>query len=124
MADIIEVSQLHVVFGHGHHKVHAVRGVSFSVAKGECFGIVGESGSGKTTVLRSLCGLNTHWQGEVVIDGRPAPRHPDRAFYRTVQIVFTIGVERCQQLLESLGRERPLLVRIHRQSPCSTQAAQ
>ena len=92
MADLapslLDVRNLHVVFGHGHHKVHAVRGVSFAVAKGECFGIVGESGSGKTTVLRSLCGLNTHWEGEILIEGRAAPRHPDRAFCRTVQIVF------------------------------------
>ena len=87
-SSLLDVRNLHVVFGHGHHKVHAVRGVSFAVAKGECFGIVGESGSGKTTVLRSLCGLNTQWEGEILIDGRPAPRHPDRAFCRTVQIVF------------------------------------
>ena len=85
---LLDVRNLHVVFGHGHHKVHAVRGVSFTVAKGECFGIVGESGSGKTTVLRSLCGLNTQWEGEILIDGRAAPRHSDRAFCRTVQIVF------------------------------------
>jgi peptide/nickel transport system ATP-binding protein len=88
MPDILEVRNLHVVFGHGHGQVHAVRGVSFSVARGECFGIVGESGSGKTTVLRALCGLDSHWEGEILIDGRPAPRRPDRAFCRTVQIVF------------------------------------
>jgi peptide/nickel transport system ATP-binding protein len=88
MADILEVRNLHVTFGHGHNKVHAVRGVSFTVAKGECFGIVGESGSGKTTVLRALCGLGSNWEGEILIDGQPAPRHPDRAFCRTVQIVF------------------------------------
>jgi peptide/nickel transport system ATP-binding protein len=88
LPSLLDVRNLHVVFGHGHHKVHAVRGVSFTVAKGECFGIVGESGSGKTTVLRSLCGLNPHWEGEILIDGRPAPRHTDRAFCRTVQIVF------------------------------------
>ena len=84
----LEVRNLQVVFGHAHNKVHAVRGVSFSVAKGECFGIVGESGSGKTTVLRALCGLNPDWQGEISIDGRPVPRHPDKEYCRTVQIVF------------------------------------
>jgi peptide/nickel transport system ATP-binding protein len=88
MSDLLEVRDLHVVFGLGHKKVHAVRGVSFSVAKGECFGIVGESGSGKTTVLRALCGLNSDWQGEILIEGRPAPRRPDRLFCRMVQIVF------------------------------------
>ncbi len=88
MPDILEVRDLHVVFGLGHGRVHAVRGVSFAVAEGECFGIVGESGSGKTTVLRALCGLIGSWQGDVRIDGRPLPRRPDRAFCRTVQIVF------------------------------------
>ncbi|HVY52144.1 MAG TPA: ABC transporter ATP-binding protein, partial [Devosia sp.] len=88
MAPFLSVRDLHVVFGHGAGKVHAVRGVSFDVGKGECFGIVGESGSGKTTVLRAICGLNAAWEGEVKVDGKPVPRPPDRAFCRTVQIVF------------------------------------
>jgi peptide/nickel transport system ATP-binding protein len=87
-AKVLEVRNLHVVFGVGQHRVHAVRGVSFAVDKGECFGIVGESGSGKTTILRALCGLSPNWEGEILIDGRPAPRQPDRAFCRMVQIVF------------------------------------
>ena len=87
-AKVLEVRNLHVVFGIGQHRVHAVRGVSFAVDKGECFGIVGESGSGKTTILRALCGLSPNWEGEILIDGRPAPRQPDRAFCRMVQIVF------------------------------------
>jgi len=87
-AKVLEVRNLHVVFGIGQHRVHAVRGVSFAVDKGECFGIVGESGSGKTTILRALCGLSPNWDGEILIDGRPAPRQPDRAFCRMVQIVF------------------------------------
>jgi ABC-type dipeptide/oligopeptide/nickel transport system ATPase subunit len=87
-AGFLEVKDLHVAFGHGQARVHAVRGVSFSVAQGECFGIVGESGSGKTTVLRALCGLNHDWQGEVLMAGRKVPRTPDKAFCRTVQIVF------------------------------------
>jgi peptide/nickel transport system ATP-binding protein len=88
MSAYLEIRDLQVTFGHGARQVHAVRGVSFSVEKGECFGIVGESGSGKTTVLRALCGLTTGWRGEVLIEGRPVPRPADRAFYRTVQIVF------------------------------------
>ncbi len=88
MASYLEVRNLQVTFGHGANKVQAVRGVSFSVEKGECFGIVGESGSGKTTVLRAVCGLSPVWEGEVRIDGKPIPRPPDRAFCRTVQIVF------------------------------------
>lgn len=88
MAGFLEVRDLHVVFGHGHDAVHAVRGVFFAVMQGECFGIVGESGSGKTTVLRALCGLNPDWRGEIVIDGKRLGGRHDRAFYRMVQIVF------------------------------------
>ena len=83
MAALLEVKNLHVVFGSGQKKVHAVRGVSFSVDKGECFGIVGESGSGKTTVLRALCGLNPHWEGDITIEGKAIPRYPDKEYCRT-----------------------------------------
>jgi peptide/nickel transport system ATP-binding protein len=88
MAGFLNVKNLHVVFGSGQKKVHAVRGVSFSVNRGECFGIVGESGSGKTTVLRALCGLNPNWEGEITLEGEAIPRHPDKDYCRTVQIVF------------------------------------
>ena len=89
MAGILEVRNLHVVFGSGQKKVHAVRGVSFTVAKGECFGIVGESGSGKTTVLRALCGLSRELGRRY--HHRRARRSRairDKDYCRTVQIVF------------------------------------
>ncbi|MEH6772537.1 MAG: ABC transporter ATP-binding protein [Cereibacter changlensis] len=82
---MIEVSDLHVVFG---TSVHAVRGVSFEVAEGESYGIVGESGSGKSTVLRAICGLAPTSSGAVRYDGAAlkSPRQAD--FYRRVQMVF------------------------------------
>ena len=54
---MIRADNLNVVFGHGKKAFHAVRDVSFSVGRGQSFGLVGESGSGKTTVLRALAGL-------------------------------------------------------------------
>jgi ABC-type glutathione transport system ATPase component len=50
--------------------VEALRGVSFTVAKGARFGIVGESGSGKSTLLRLLCGLDRPTSGTLRLDGR------------------------------------------------------
>jgi peptide/nickel transport system ATP-binding protein len=85
---MISVTNLQVDFGYGQHVVRAVRGIDFRVAAGEAFGLVGESGSGKSTVLRALCGLLTHWSGEIVIAGQPQAPRRTRAFYKTAQMVF------------------------------------
>ena len=85
---LILVRGLDVHFGEGEGSVHAVQGVSFSVTGGETFGLVGESGSGKSTVLRALCGLDSHWSGEIAICGeRQGPRR-GKAFHKRVQMVF------------------------------------
>ena len=51
--NLLEVTGLRVRYG----SYEAVKGVSFSLAKGEILGIVGESGSGKSTVAKALMGL-------------------------------------------------------------------
>jgi peptide/nickel transport system ATP-binding protein len=83
----VTVTDVVVTFGAGTDAVRAVRGVSFSVAAGESFGLVGESGSGKSTVLRALAGLNRSWTGEAMIGGIPVATR-DRRLPRLVQMVF------------------------------------
>ncbi|MHB9755585.1 ATP-binding cassette domain-containing protein [Streptomyces sp. BYX5S] len=71
--------------------VHALRGVTFSVPKGQRFGIVGESGCGKSTLLRILAGLDRPTSGTVEIEGRDITRLPERRlrFVRErLQLVF------------------------------------
>jgi oligopeptide/dipeptide ABC transporter ATP-binding protein len=56
-ANVLAVEDLHVHFDVGRRTVRAVDGVSFSIRRGEIFGIVGESGCGKSATLRALIGL-------------------------------------------------------------------
>ncbi|MDH3668274.1 MAG: ABC transporter ATP-binding protein [Paracoccaceae bacterium] len=85
---MIHVEDLFVTFGHGPTEVRAVRGVSFSVAHGEAFGLVGESGSGKSTVLRAIARLTNAWTGTIRIDGTALSHRRDRATARRMQMVF------------------------------------
>lgn len=67
----------------------ALKDVSIAVQPKESFGIVGESGSGKSTLLRAIAGLNAFEAGTLEINGKTYPaRGRDKAFYRTVQMVF------------------------------------
>ncbi|MCU0969190.1 MAG: ATP-binding cassette domain-containing protein [Rubrivivax sp.] len=72
--------------------VHAVDGVSFSIAKGRTLALVGESGCGKSTVARLLVGLYAPTRGTVRFDGRATSEMaagPElRALRRRMQMIF------------------------------------
>jgi peptide/nickel transport system ATP-binding protein len=75
----------------GRALLHAVDGVTFSIAKGETLGVVGESGCGKSTLARLLVNLIPADQGELIYDGE-AVGAPDgisrKALCRAAQLVF------------------------------------
>jgi oligopeptide transport system ATP-binding protein len=71
--------------------VKAVDGVSFSIQRGETFGLVGESGCGKTTVGRSIIGLQRPTSGEIIFAGnnlQGLPHSQIRQSRREMQIIF------------------------------------
>ncbi|MEP2717658.1 ABC transporter ATP-binding protein [Pseudophaeobacter sp.] len=82
------VEDLSVWFGGGRDRVDAVRRASFSVERGASFGLVGESGSGKSTILRAIMGLAPNWSGAMSVEDHSIQKKRDKAFYKTVQMVF------------------------------------
>ena len=65
MEPIIHIDQIHKYFGH----VHALRGVSLDIYKGEVVVVIGPSGSGKSTLLRCINRLEEFDKGQIVVDG-------------------------------------------------------
>jgi len=57
------------VYGEGGTAVHALKGINFSVKRGEFMLIVGSSGSGKSTLLNMIGMLDRPTRGKIVIDG-------------------------------------------------------
>ena len=68
--NLLEVKNLSKTYGSGEAAVHALKGASFRVPKGEYVAVVGESGSGKSTLLNLIGALDTPTSGKVWIDGR------------------------------------------------------
>ena len=58
--------------------VLAVRGVSFAVAAGECYGLLGPNGAGKTTLLRMIATLVTPTSGSATVDGFRGDERPEK----------------------------------------------
>ncbi|MBS0239449.1 MAG: ABC transporter ATP-binding protein [Proteobacteria bacterium] len=73
-APLVDVRNLSVAFGDGAEAVRVVKGVTFTIGKGETVALVGESGSGKTvsamSILRLLPNSASHPTGEILFEGK------------------------------------------------------
>ena len=105
----VEVRGLRKSFG--DHEV--LRGVSFTVERGEIFVLMGPSGSGKSVLLKHIIGLEEPDSGELLLEGQPVHSDGLRDRYR-MAMVFQSGA-----LLNSLtvGENVGLYLREHRLKP-------
>jgi branched-chain amino acid transport system ATP-binding protein len=62
---LLEVDNIHTFYGN----IHALKGVTISVEKGEIVTLVGGNGAGKSTTLNTICGIQKPREGEVRLDG-------------------------------------------------------
>lgn len=88
---LLTVDELHCAFKGASGKVHAVRGVTFDVRRGETLGLVGESGCGKTTTGRAILRLPAGQSGTVTFRGEDMAGYSHaemRAARRRLQMIF------------------------------------
>src|SRR5215470_7080940 len=77
----VQVMDLVKTFG----KNEAVKGVSFTIGKGEIFGLLGPNGAGKSTTINMMCGYLEPTSGDAIIDGISVTKEP-------MQVKRVIGV--------------------------------
>jgi putative ABC transport system ATP-binding protein len=70
MEAIVQLEGVTKDYGQGNVIVHALRGVSLTIQKGDLAAVAGPSGSGKTTLLNVISGLDTPSAGRVWVDGK------------------------------------------------------
>ena len=81
---LLEVSDLHVSYGH----VQAVRGLSLRVEAGRVVALIGPNGAGKTSTLAAISGLVAPRRGQVLLEGKPvAGLPPHRAVSEGIVLV-------------------------------------
>jgi branched-chain amino acid transport system ATP-binding protein len=72
MMVLLEVENVHAYYG----QIHALKGISLTVDKGEIVTLIGANGAGKSTLLKTMSGLLRPRQGSIRLDGEELTRYP------------------------------------------------
>jgi len=110
---VIEANDVMKTYDTGTVQVHALRGVSLQVRRGEMVAIMGPSGCGKTTLLNSLSGLDDFDSGTVTINGEDIARMPDdkKTEFRARDMGFVFQTYNLLPVLTAVENvELPLIV--------------
>ncbi|MEM3395979.1 MAG: ABC transporter ATP-binding protein [Thermoplasmata archaeon] len=110
---IVEAENVHKIYNSGSTKVHALRGVSLKIKRGEILSVMGPSGCGKTTLLNCLSGLDTINKGIVKIDDKRIDNLTDVELteYRAKKMGFVFQAYNLIPVLTAVENvELPMLV--------------
>ncbi len=69
MSPVVQIKDIHKIYESGEVPVHAVRGVSLDIHRGEFIALMGASGSGKSTLMNMLGCLDRQTKGTYLLDG-------------------------------------------------------
>ena len=69
---MLEVENIHAYYGN----IHALRGISLNVEKGEIVTLIGANGAGKSTILKSICKLIQPRSGRIILEGEDITDYP------------------------------------------------
>jgi branched-chain amino acid transport system ATP-binding protein len=72
MIAMLEIENVHTYYG----QIHALKGVSLTVDKGEIVTLIGANGAGKSTLLKTTSGLLRPNQGSILLDGNDLTQYP------------------------------------------------
>lgn len=90
---LLEIQNIHTYYGH----IHALKGISLNVNKGEIVTLIGANGAGKSTMLKTTSGLLRPRQGSILLEGEDLTR------YRPHEVV-TKGVVQVPEGRRIFGR--------------------
>jgi len=115
---VVELKDVHKVYPLGKTQVHAVRGVSFAVEKGDFIALTGPSGSGKSTILNMIGCIDKPTSGVVKIAGVETGTLNDRQLtelrqktlgfiFQSFNLIPVLDVYENVEFPLLLGKERP-----------------
>jgi len=108
---IVEIENLRKVYRVGKVDVEALRGVDFSVERGEFVSIVGPSGSGKSTLFHVVGGLTPATSGTVRVDGRDLTQMSDAERTRLRKTVVAFVFQKYNLLPNLTARDNIAIAR-------------